>query len=409
MTTTNTGGGVPEVAASGPTPPAPGRRFNWFFGLVPLVLLALVLVAFFAADPLSSVREDVPPVEELTFDRVVLNERPHEIVVRVTNGGPDATTIAQVLVDDAYWDHTVEPSREIDRLRGATLRIPYPWVVGEVHALKIISATGVTFEHEIEVAVQTPGVDGETLWIFTMLGLFVGVIPVALGLLWFPFVRRLDPRWVGFVLALTAGLLVFLAADALHESLEIAGDVPGALQGVGLVVIGVLLALAVLFGVDAWLRRRTSSPGALYVAVLIAIGIGLHNLGEGLAIGAAYAIGEVGFTTFLIVGFMVHNLTEGLGIVSPLARTRATVWQLAGLGAIAGVPTIIGTWAGGLAYSPAFAVLFLSIGVGAIIQVVWQVAKLIGGQERSLTDPIHATGFVAGLLVMYATGVFVAA
>jgi zinc transporter, ZIP family len=377
--------------------------------LIPLVLLIGLVAVFVLTDPLGGLKRDIPPVETLTFDRVILHEQPHEIVVRVTNGGRDGVDIAQVFVDDAYWSYTIEPSHQIRRLRAATIHIPYPWVEGEAHQVGIISRSGIRFTHEIPVAVATPEVGGRTLGTFALIGIFVGVIPVVLGLAFFPFIRRLDRRWVNFLLALTAGLLVFLAVDALAEAFDVAGGVPGAFQGIGLITLGVVAALAALYGIDAWARQRRGDLSPLFVAGLIALGIGLHNLGEGLAIGAAYALGEVGLTTFLVVGFMLHNVTEGVGIVSPLARSHPTLRQLAGLGLLAGGPTIIGTWLGGVAYSPIAAVLFLSVGAGAIIQVVWEIGKLMHRETKTFADPLIAVGFAAGILVMYLTGLAVAA
>ncbi|HYZ93773.1 MAG TPA: metal transporter [Actinomycetota bacterium] len=383
---------------------------RWALGVLPLVALGALLVVFVATDPLKSLRGDFPAVEELTIERAVLKTQPREIVLTVRNGGPDPVEVAQVLVDEAYWNYDISPDAHIERLGRATLHIPYPWVEGEAHEVVLLSSTGVAFAHEIAVAVETPETTGKTLWTFTLLGIFVGVIPVFLGLTWLPFVRRLPEQWVRFFLALTAGLLVFLAVDALDEALETAGNVPGAFQGVGLIVIGVVGALAALYALDGWLRsRRRGEASRLYVALLIAVGIGLHNLGEGLAIGAAYALGEVGLTAFLILGFTMHNVTEGLGIVTPLSRERPSLRQLAGLGAIAGVPTILGTYSGGLAYSPIMAVLFLSIGAGAIVQVVWELGKLLRGDGKQLSAPLNAVGFTAGILVMYLTGLAVAA
>lgn len=382
----------------------------WLLGVAPLVVLAAVIFAFVTLDPLSGLREDIPPVEELTVERTVLESDPPEIVMTVRNGGPDPVTIVQVLVDEAYWNHTITPDRTIERLGSATIRLSYPWAEGEAHEVVLISETGVTFPHEIEVAVETPRTTGGTLLTFTLLGVFVGVIPVLLGMTWLPFVRRLPARWVGFFLALTAGLLVFLAVDALDEALEVAGDVAGAFQGVGLIVLGVTVALAALYALDGWMRqRRRGNLSPLYIALLIAVGIGLHNLGEGLAIGAAYALGEVGLTAFLVLGFTLHNVTEGLGIVTPLARERPGLAQLAGLGAVAGVPTILGAWSGGLAYSPILAVLFLSIGAGAIVQVVWEIGKLLTAEGKPLSAPLNAVGFAVGIGVMYLTGLVVAA
>jgi ZIP family zinc transporter len=389
--------------------PQRSRASMWVFGLLPLIVLGGLLLAFARTNPLSDLRRDAPPVEELTIGRVALETQPRRMVVYVTNGGPQAVTIAQVKVDDAYWNYRISPGPRIGRLGRATIDLPYPWVEGEAVNISLISSTGVNFTHDIAAAVETPGVTGKTLVTFTLLGLFVGVLPVLIGLGWFPFIRRLHVKWVNFFLALTAGLLVFLAVDALDEGLSAAGKVPGAFQGVGLVVLGVVGALAALYAVDgAMRRRRGGSLSPYYVAVLIAIGIGLHNLGEGLAIGASFALGEIGLGTFLILGFTLHNVTEGLGIVTPLAKSKPNIGQLIGLGLVAGLPTIVGTWTGGLVYSPILAVLFLSVGAGAIIQVVWEIGKLLTRESRQLSAPLNAVGFASGILLMYLTGLAVA-
>lgn len=373
----------------------------------PLALLGLLLLAFAAWDPLAALRAGFPPLEELTIQRVVLRQ-PHQMIIQVTNGGPQPVTVAQVLVDEAYWSYEIEPGREIPRLGSATIRLPYPWVEGEAHEVTLITSSGATFSHEVAVAVETPAVTGGTLAAFTLLGVYVGVIPVSLGLLWYPFLRGLQQRGIHFFLALTAGMLLFLGIDAVDEGLEVAQGVPGAFQGVGLVALGVVLALAALFGLDTWLRRRRSEVSPFYVAALIAIGIGLHNLGEGLAIGAAYSLGELALTSLLILGFTLHNTTEGLGIVAPLARARPGLRQLALLGAVAGGPTIAGTWLGGLAYNPVLAVVFLAIGAGAIFQVIWQIGALMAGRD-DLAHPLNALGFLVGMAIMYATGLLVPA
>jgi len=145
------------------------------------------------------------------------------------------------------------------------------------------------------------------------------------------------------------------------------------------------------------------------VAYLIAIGIGLHNLGEGLAIGAAYNLGKLALGTFLVIGFMLHNTTEGLGIVAPVAREGAALRDLVGLGLVAGAPTIAGTWLGGFTYSPVLATLFLALGAGAIFQVVYEVLKLmIADAAQEVATLINVLGFALGLLIMYLTGLFVA-
>ncbi|HXT21596.1 MAG TPA: ZIP family metal transporter [Thermoanaerobaculia bacterium] len=391
---------------------------RWGMALLPLVALAALLLVIVRLDPAGKLRGDVPPVEILAFERVTLDDG--GITVRVLNDGPDAVTIAQVMVDDAYWAFEQSPPGELGHLGAATLRIPYPWVEGETHALRLVSRNGITFDHTIDVAVETPNPGGRLLGIFALIGLYVGVLPVAIGLLWYPLMKRLGRRGLDFVLALTVGLLVFLFVDALHEGSEAAEAVPGSFQGTVLLVFAALAAYLAIDGFGAWLRhRRVGESGdaaadgfgsRAVVALLIAIGIGLHNFGEGLAIGAAFALGELAFGTLLMLGFTLHNTTEGLAIVAPLATEKVALPRLLLLGAIAGVPTIAGAWLGGFLYSPLWAVVFLGVGAGAIAQVVVQITRSMA-RERGLGELLRsapvAWGLLAGVVVMYATGTLV--
>ena len=383
--------------------------------LVPLLLLGALLVVIVRSGPAEAIRgENFPPVERLTFQRVVLE--PGAIVVSLMNDGPDAVNVAQVQVDDAFWTFTADNGVAMNHLGRTNLRIPYPWVEGEAHLVKVLTSTGTAFEHEIPVAVETPTPSARFFWVFTLIGLYVGVIPVVIGLLWFPFLTRLSARGMDFLLALTIGLLVFLLVDGTQEGLEAAGQLPESFQGGVLFAMAAAGAYLLLEGIGSWLKKhgRDADEGyrAWVLAVLIAVGIGLHNFGEGLAIGSAFALGEAALGTLLIIGFTLHNTTEGLAIVSPLARARqrASIADLAKLGLIGGVPTIGGAWLGGFVYSPVWSVAFLAIGVGAIAQVVGQIVRQMtreGSAAAMLgTRPVLA-GLFAGFAVMYVTGMLV--
>ncbi len=378
----------------------------WVKGVAPLILLAAAVVAFLRLGPAGVFRQAFPPVEELTIERITL-PRPGEMVVSVVNGGPEAVTVAQVLVDDAVWFHTLDGDRRIGRLERRNVSIPYPWVEGEPHTITLLTSTGLTFTGEVAVAMQTPSVDARYLSTFALLGIYAGVIPVFLGLLWLPFLRSIPKRWVDFFLSFTVGLLVFLGADAVAEALEVSVRVPGAFQGVAVVLIGVLATPLLLAALGQRRAGKGKDRTPLYVATLIAAAIGLHNLGEGLAIGTSYATGEIALGTFLVIGFLIHNSTEGLGIVAPIASQRTNIGRLAGLGLLAGAPTVAGAWLGAFAYSSLLITLFFAIGAGAIIQVVYEIWRLLGTRGR-LTEPLNATGLVLGLATMYVTGLLVA-
>jgi zinc transporter ZupT len=385
-----------------------------------------MLSIFAFGDPLSLFKVALPPVEEISFERVRLTNQGFE--VELVNGGPDPVTVAQVLVDEAYWEFRVEPSAVIPRLGRASLRIPYPWVEGELHGITVLTNTGATFATEVPIAVETPSAGMDEFIAYGLLGIYVGIIPVGLGMLWFPAMRRLDRKWLGAILALTIGLLVFLLIDTLLEAFEFASKLPGVFQGIPLTLFAALLTWLVLQAVGSTRKRDSGGDPVrrrLYLATLIALGIGLHNLGEGMAIGAAFAIGEAALGSFLVIGFTVHNITEGVGIAAPLlpvssksdedeavqARSQPSLKHFVLLTLLAGTPAIFGAWMGGFAFSPFLATLFLGIGIGAIWQVIVDVTRLLRTyaerEKMSLASWYNVAGFTLGLAFMYLTAFLV--
>ncbi len=384
-----------------------GRGPGWvMLGLLPLLGLG-VLLALIVVNGSGIGREDVPPVEDLTVNSVTMPSE-GQFVASVTNGGPDPVTIEQVSVNEALWDFEAEPSNTISPRETAAITIPYPWVEGEAYSIGLISETGVVFEGEVPLAVLTPGFSAENVGRYALIGFYVGVVPVALGLLFYPFLRRVGTAGMNFVLALTIGLLAYLVVDTLFEATEIAGELPGFLSGVPLVLL--LASLTVVFGL---LGSRLLSPReqtGLPTSYRISGGIGLHNLGEGLAIGAAFALGEAALGTFLVIGFTLHNITEGVGIAAPVLKDdrRPSLWHFGALALLGGGPAILGTWIAGFAYSNLLATVFLAIAVGALVQVIYEVGQLLLQESAESKMPafsvLNLVGLTAGISVMYATG-----
>ncbi len=402
------------MAATSTAEQRPGNAWR-LWALIPLLLLVGVVALFASSGTtlLDLVGRAPPALDQFDIRRVEF--RPGEIAIRVTNPQRQKLTIASVTVDDAIVPfHTDGPTR-LGRLRSSRIVVPYQWVDGDPYSVGVTSSTGIETTASVAAAVEARGASPRGFLGYALIGLLVGVIPVALGLAWLPSLRRADARWVAAFMALTAGLLSFLALDALAEALDLQARLPSGLQGPGLILLGVAASyLGLTFVAQRFSARgnrdRSAPLEGVALATLVAIGIGLHNLGEGLAIGSSIAVGELALGTFLIIGFMVHNVTEGLGIAAPIAGgERVNAWRLAALALVAGAPAILGGWIGGFLTSDVLGVFFFALAVGAALQVVVEVGRYVARRAPGGLRSGHVVGgYLAGIVVMYTTGLLVA-
>ena len=393
------------------TAPVLSRLPTWALIGAPLALIASAIALFAALGAPGLSERNGPPVEELAVERTVLH--PGQIQLSVRNTGPDGVDIAQVAVNDAYVAFTGDPSGEIGRLGEQKLTLDYPWQEGGSYTISMLTSTGATIEHTIDAAAETPEASTGFYGLMTLLGVYVGVIPVLLGMFFMPLLRRVAEEWVRLFMAVTVGLLGFLVIDGGLEGIEIGQESSGAFGGVELLFLGAALAYLGLTAVDRRLkagiaRGKERGAGAFRLSLMVAIGIGLHNLGEGLAIGSSYAVGSLALGTFLVVGFAIHNTTEGLAIVAPLARGKPPGLQrLLGLGLIAGAPAILGAVVGGAAYNQELATFLIGVGVGAIVQVIGQLLPSIRDRKGQALYPLSIAGLTLGAGILYVTSLLV--
>ena len=356
------------------------------------------------------------PLPEIIIERVDFVDS--EIRATVRNTGPVPVVVAVADVNDRIYPAAVEPDGNLTRYETALVRIPFEWNEAEPYVIGITIDDGTRFEREIEAAAPALLPSFDFVLLFAAVGTYVGVIPIIIGLLWLPFIRRMGRNVYIFFLAVTVGVLIFLAIDSAEEAIKVSQEnLSDSLNGLMLLATSIIISFLGLYYagermVDEHMASRQLArkiPGVakpMTIALMISFGIGLHNFGEGLAIGAAVGLGSLAFSTFLIVGFAIHNITEGVAIAAPLSRERIVIRRLACLVAIAGVPAILGGWVGGFAYSPLATVIFLGIGAGAMIQVVMVMMRWATREVGMASGP-YVAGIMLGVMMMYMTGILI--
>ncbi|HXW03211.1 MAG TPA: divalent cation transporter [Nitrosarchaeum sp.] len=377
-------------------------------GLIPFAFVIIMMAYIFG--PGADLLDLGVPLPEITIEKVDFHDS--EIQATVRNTGPIPVEIAMADVNDRIQPAAVEPDKFLERFESALVRIPFEWNKAEPYVIGITIGDGTRFEKEIEAAAPALEPTIDLAIFFAIIGTYVGIIPVMIGLLWLPFIKKISKQKFHFFLALTAGLLFFLAIDSIEEAVEVSNEsLSGSFNGILLIATVIVLSfLGLFYSGNKLVSRANSSKLAkpVAIALMISIGIGLHNFGEGLAIGASVGLGSVAFSTFLIVGFALHNTTEGIAIAAPMSRGKLMIRKLVAMGMIAGAPAIFGAWLGGFVYSPFTSIIFLSIGAGAIFQVIIVILKWIRDEgDSTLSSAFVTSGFAMGMLVMYLTSILI--
>ena len=245
----------------------------------------------------------------------------------------------------------------------------------------------------------------EILWMLTLIGGFAGIVPVLIGMLWFPVIRDLDPRYLHGVMALAAGVLAFIALEMLEAIAGYTADVDATAVAVGVGAVGVVGTFVVMAAAGEWRQRELASreKSGLRIAYLVALALGLHSIGEGLGIGVAFVQDQSTQVTMFVLAFVIHNVTEGPTVVAAVARDRTAppLWHFAAMGVIAGGPVILGGWLGSFAGSPLLAILCYAVAVGAIVQVLIEVADLIRFDAEAVYTRTNAATFAVGFACMF--------
>tara|TARA_B100000676_G_scaffold1441_1_gene1323 strand:- start:17 stop:1180 length:1164 start_codon:yes stop_codon:yes gene_type:complete len=375
--------------------------------IAPIVLLVIMIA--FLLGPASSFLQFGVVLPEVSIEKIEFVG--NEIQATVRNTGPIDVDVVLADVNDRIQPAAIEPDTSLKRFETALVRIPFDWNEGQPYEIGVTINDGTRFAKEVDAAFSAlePNLD---LFVFLgMIGFLIGVIPIMIGLLWYPFIKKLGKNTFNFFLAFTMGLLIFLGIDAILESVEISENhLSSIFNGELLIATVVILSFLGLYGMGKQLMKKielSKLSQGLAISLMIAIGIGFHNLGEGLAVGAAIALGEVALSTFLIIGFATHNTTEGLAIAAPLTKSKAKIMKMIGLGLIAGAPAIFGCWVGGFSFSPFFTLVFLAIGAGAIFQVVLSIFQYMKEKSDLLSNTSLFAGISVGLVIMYLTSVII--
>lgn len=239
-----------------------------------------------------------------------------------------------------------------------------------------------------------------TVWELLGLGAIAGLLPIYLGIgLALLILKYVSRSLEGFLVGIATGVLVYLFFDLMHEAVEETGarDFLSWIIFLGSLLVGYIGLVAIE---QRQQGRHRTEPSKLFLPYMISLGMGLHNLGEGLAIGASFSQGQWVLSGLLIIGFALHNGTEGFAIVGASGKTKPAFPDVIKMGLLAGLPTCLGTVISGLTVSHYFIIAFFALAAGSLLFVIFSLVPIFYTTSRRMQS---AWGVFSGISFMYIT------
>ena len=375
------------------TTPSPVSQVNFSLSGLIWLLAALGLLAatLFVAGNFGGPAVDgsASAEESLRVEEILLE--PGRIDLLVRNTGSGELTIAQVTINGAAWLSLTLPGPIVEPGAEAAIRLDdYEWLAGKPYEIVIFTSRANAFPTYIASARATFQPTNANVNVIIWLGIVIGLLPVLLGLLWYPGLGQFGRQGGLFLAMLSAvglGLLGLKLVADIIEWLDAPFEIFG--QG-GLLVLG---GVGLFVGLN-FLGRYQEATGAdqlgrqFLTAQRIALGVGLFSLGQGIILGGEIGQDLLAPGAWSVTGLLLVNLIKGLGIISPLPAAKVTggsIGQLALMGIVGGFPAILGVWFGVFYSAPLLTALLLGAGLGAVAAVVYQLIALQGSVTQDFS------------------------
>ncbi|MCY3854241.1 MAG: divalent cation transporter [Thaumarchaeota archaeon] len=377
-------------------------RIKFYTVILPLLLI-IFMIFYFNNISILEFGVNLPKISIEQIDFVE-----SEIRVSVRNTGHIPVNIVMADVNDRIQSANIEPNKKLERFDTALIHIPFEWSKSKPYAIGLTTEDGIRFEKKVESAFYLLKPTFDVVLLLVTLGIYVGIFPILIGFSWLPFMKKFK-KYYSFFLSFTVGLLFFLVIETSVELFDLSQHLDSSFNSTTLILIIILLTAFGLYHLDYNVINRNQSGlkrSSIAISLMISVGIGLHNFGEGIIIGTSINLGKIALGNFLVIGFALHNITEGFAISTPLTKENLLVKYLFVLLPIAGLPTIFGLLVGGFTNSLIVNIIFISLGIGSISYVILTIMKWINKQYFILNKDI-TTGISSGMCIMYIISIIV--